>query len=130
VAIFAIGATVKPALDAQQILEERGISATVVNSRFVKPLDSHLITTLAEKIKNIVTVEENVLHGGFGSAVLECLADAGMTQNHVVRLGIRDQFVEHGSQKALRKAYGLDAQGIAGAVVQMVEPKRLASLQR
>ena len=130
VAIFAIGATVKPALDAQQILQERGISATVINSRFVKPLDSHLITTLAEKIKNIVTVEENVLHGGFGSAVLECLADAGMTQNHMVRLGIPDQFVEHGSQKTLRKAYGLDAQGIAGAVVEMVEPKRLASVQR
>jgi len=129
VAILAIGATVKPALDAEQILTDQGLSATVINARFVKPLDSQLITGIARKMKHIVTVEENVLQGGFGSSVLECLADEGITENHVLRLGIRDRFVEHGSQKVLREEYGLDARGIARAVADVVEPKQLATVR-
>ncbi|GAG99055.1 unnamed protein product, partial [marine sediment metagenome] len=99
VLILAVGVTVTAALEAKKQLEEQSISATVVNSRFVKPLDVELINRLAREIPYILTVEENVLQGGFGSAVLECLADAGITANRVVRLGISDIFVQHGSQR-------------------------------
>jgi len=120
VVILGIGVTVMAALEAKKLLEDEHISATVVNSRFVKPLDRELITSLARKIPRIVTVEENVIQGGFGSAVLECLSDEGITGNQVLRLGIDDAFVEHGSQKILRAKYGIDAAGIAKAVVDLV----------
>ncbi|MBW1739543.1 MAG: 1-deoxy-D-xylulose-5-phosphate synthase [Deltaproteobacteria bacterium] len=120
VLIVAIGVTVIAALEAQKQLKEQNISATVINSRFVKPLDAELITRFAKEIPYILTVEENVLHGGFGSAVLECLADAGVTARRVVRLGIPDAFVEHGSQEILRSKYGVDAPAIVKAVKDMV----------
>ena len=120
VVILGIGVTVMAALEAKQRLEDEHISVTVVNSRFVKPLDRELIASLARKIPCVVTVEENVIQGGFGSAVLECLSDEGITGNRILRLGIGDAFVEHGSQKILRAKYGLDAAGIAKAVVELV----------
>jgi 1-deoxy-D-xylulose-5-phosphate synthase len=125
VLILAVGSTVLPAVEAAKTLESRGISATVVNSRFVKPLDTELITRLAKEIPHILTVEENVLHGGFGAAILECLSDAGLRDNRVVRLGIPDTFVEHGSQDILRAKYGLDAPGIAETVIQMLNKNSL-----
>jgi 1-deoxy-D-xylulose-5-phosphate synthase len=121
VVILAIGSTVATSLEAARQLESHSISATVVNCRFVKPLDRALITQLAKEIPFTVTVEENVLHGGFGSAVLECLADAGITQNRVLRLGIPDTYVEHGSQKVLRSKYGIDAAAIVTAVRDVVK---------
>jgi 1-deoxy-D-xylulose-5-phosphate synthase len=124
VVILGIGVTVIAALEARKRLEDEHISATVVNSRFVKPLDRELMTSLARKIPCVVTVEENVVQGGFGSAVLECLSDEGITGNRVLRLGIGDTFVEHGSQKILRAKYGIDAAGIAKAVVDMVKGSR------
>ncbi len=121
VAILGIGATVMAAIEASRRLEDEHISVTVVNSRFVKPLDGELIASLARKIPCVVTVEENVIQGGFGSAVLECLSDEGITGNRILRLGIGDTFVEHGSQKILRAKYGLDAAGIAKAVAELVK---------
>ncbi len=121
VVIFALGATVPSALQARKHLEAHNISATVVNTRFVKPLDKDLVISLASKISCIVTVEENVLQGGFGTAVLECLADEGLTGNRVLRLGIPDTFVEHGSQRVLRAKYGIDAPGIEKAITDMVK---------
>jgi 1-deoxy-D-xylulose-5-phosphate synthase len=121
VGILAIGVTVREAVEASKQLEARNISATVVNSRFVKPLDAELVTRLAREIPFILTVEENVLQGGFGSAVLECLAEGGITACRVVRLGIPDTFVEHGSQKILRSKYGIDAPAIVRAVRNIVE---------
>ena len=120
VVIFAIGVTVMEAVKAHNKLKHRGISATVVNSRFIKPLDRKLIVSLAQNTTNIVTVEENVVRGGFGSAILECLADEGITGNRVLRLGIHDTFVEHGSQELLRKIYGIDAEGITQSVSNML----------
>ena len=120
VLILAVGVTVTAALEAGKQLEDQNISATVVNSRFVKPLDAELITRLAREIPFILTVEENVLQGGFGSAVLECLADARITSSPVVRLGISDTFVQHGSQQVLRSKYGIDAPAIVKAVRDMV----------
>ena len=118
--IFAVGSGVNESLKAQHLLEEKGIEATVVNCRFIKPLDVALITAQAEQAKHIITVEENVLQGGFGSAVLECLNDAGMTNFKLKRIGIADTFVEHGPQKALRAKYGVDASAIAAAAMQMI----------
>lgn len=121
VAILAVGVTVTPALEAAKQLKDESISATVVNCRFVKPLDVELITRLATEIPFMVTVEENVLQGGFGSAVVECLMDAGIIDSRVVRLGIPDTYVEHGSQKILRSKYGIDTSGIVKAVRDVVK---------
>lgn len=112
IAIFAVGNTVNPALKAAVRLREDGIRPCIVNARFIKPLDSGLILALSEKIKRIVTIEENVLAGGFGSAVLECLNAAGLTEVVVKRIGINDEFAEQGSQQILREKYGLDEEGI------------------
>jgi 1-deoxy-D-xylulose-5-phosphate synthase len=126
--ILALGASVYPALAAAARLEEQGFSATVVNARFVKPLDENLILTLAAKHGRVLTVEENVLAGGFGSAILELLADRGLMVA-VKRLGIQDIFVEHGAPAILRQKYGLDADGILkgalSALGQLAEPKKV-----
>jgi len=117
VAILAIGATVAPALEAAQRLVENGIQATVVNARFIKPLDSSLILDLAYRTKRVVTVEENALEGGFGSAVLELLQGASIPGFRLERIGLPDEFVEHGSQGLLRAKYNLDADGIQRRVI-------------
>jgi 1-deoxy-D-xylulose-5-phosphate synthase len=127
--ILALGASVYPALSAANELEKQGFSATVVNARFIKPLDEPLILSLAAKHGRVLTVEENVVAGGFGSAVLELLADRDLFGVTVKRLGIPDAFVEHGSQDVLRKKYELDAAGIlknALAVLsQPAQPKKV-----
>ncbi len=111
--IVAVGSTVHPALEAAAQLKQKGIFASVVNARFIKPLDSELILTQAKKTGCIVTVEENALLGGFGSAVLELISDAGMTGVRVKRIGLPDAFIEQGTQSQLRANLGLDAAGIA-----------------
>ncbi len=119
--ILAVGASVYPSLQAAADLAARGFSATVVNVRFIKPLDESLILTLAAKHGRVLTVEENVLAGGFGSAVLELLADRGLFGLTVKRLGIPDVFVEHGPHGVLRKKYGLDAAGIVKGAQEILE---------
>jgi 1-deoxy-D-xylulose-5-phosphate synthase len=119
--ILAVGRPVAEALTAASRLRQQNIDATVVNCRFIKPLDSELITALARKIPHIVTVEENVRMGGFGSAVLEMLTDQGLSAFSIERIGIPDVFVEHGPQSALRNQYGIDAAGIANAVSSMLD---------
>ncbi len=120
VLILALGSMVCEALAAHEELKGEGISAAVVDARFVKPLDRELIVSLAQKTRRIVTAEENVRQGGFGSAVLELLSDADLRDIRVRRIGIDDIFVEHGPQNRLRKKYGLDAKGIAAAVRDLV----------
>jgi len=112
-AIVAIGSTVYPALDAAELLAEDGIQCAVVNARFAKPLDSELVLELAVRTKRVVTVEENVLIGGFGNAVLELLASAKLDEIRVECLGLPDEFVEHGPQELFRSMFDLDAEGIA-----------------
>ncbi len=119
-AIVGIGSTVYPAWEAARRLKESGIQVTVVNSRFIKPLDTTLLCSLAKQIKNIITVEENVLQGGFGSAVLELLAEKDIPGVRIKRLGIDDRFVEHGPADRLRKEYGIDAEGIERAARKML----------
>lgn len=120
VLILAIGRMVYEALSARQMLKKYGIFATVVNCRFIKPLDADLIGTLSVKIPRIITVEENVCQGGFGSAVLECLSDHGITGFQLKRIGIPDVFVEHGSQEILRSKYGIDAPAIVETAKRLV----------
>jgi 1-deoxy-D-xylulose-5-phosphate synthase len=119
--ILAIGRTVCEALEAHEFLLKEGISATVVNSRFVKPLDRELIGNLAGKIPRIITVEENVRQGGFGSAVLECLVDEGIFEFRLERLGLPDTFIEHGPQDLLRSKYGMDAPTIINAAKKLLD---------
>jgi len=120
VAIIAIGTTVYPALEAATLLEKDGIMVTVVNARFVKPLDRELILSVVRECGVVVTVEENALQGGFGSAVLELLSDERLTGFKVKRIGIPDRFIEHGTQAELRNMLGLDATGIAAVVKKLV----------
>jgi 1-deoxy-D-xylulose-5-phosphate synthase len=116
--ILALGSTVYPALQAADMLDEEGIGATVVNSRFVVPLDGELIADLAGRHRVLMTVEENVVAGGFGSAVLEFLHTSGRPLPRVQCLGIPARFVEHAPQDVLRKKYHLDSEGIAQEVRQ------------
>jgi len=118
--ILCIGRPVSEALYAQSELSKTGISATIVNCRFVKPLDTDLICSLAGKIPRIITVEENVLQGGFGSAILECLNDNNVTSFSLKRIGIADTFVEHGSQNLLRAKYGINAQAIVNTAKELM----------
>jgi 1-deoxy-D-xylulose-5-phosphate synthase len=115
VALLAIGSMVRPALAAAEALAAEGVEATVVNARFVKPLDTELILSLARSIGKIVTVEEGALAGGFGSAVLECLSGEDLAGVTVKRLGIDDAFVPAGEMSDLLGRFGLDADSIAAA---------------
>jgi 1-deoxy-D-xylulose-5-phosphate synthase len=121
--VVAIGATVYPALEACRILATEGIRATVINARFVKPLDRELILKAASATGALLTVEENALAGGFGSAILELLASEGMTGIRMKRVGIPDRFIEHGSQTQLRADLGLDAAGIAASARTLLARK-------
>ena len=120
-AVLAVGSTVMPALDAAETLAAEGIGLAVVNVRFVKPLDRELILSLAQRCGALVTVEENALQGGFGTAVLEMLEEEGLTGVKVLRLGYPDRFVEQGEQHELRAIHGLDAPGIAARAREFVE---------
>jgi 1-deoxy-D-xylulose-5-phosphate synthase len=119
VLIVAIGRSVNEAMVAGDRLKAQGVEATVVNSRFVKPLDGDMLAALAKKIPRIVTVEENVRQGGFGSAVWECLNDRGIGGLQITRIGIGDTFVEHGPPVRLRGIYGVDAKAIAEAALEL-----------
>jgi 1-deoxy-D-xylulose-5-phosphate synthase len=121
IAILAIGNTVSPALYAAERLENEGVSAMVVNARFVKPLDRNLLSSVTSKLKKIITVEENALEGGFGSAVVELLNDMEIHDVRVRRLGIPDEFIEIGQQSELRKKYSLDEEGIYQAVLSFLK---------
>jgi 1-deoxy-D-xylulose-5-phosphate synthase len=112
-AILAVGAMVYPALDAAEILAKEGISLTVVNARFIKPLDRELILSLAAATGRLITIEENALQGGFGTAVLELLETEGVYDTAVTRLGYPDRYIEQGEQPELRAIHGLDPEGIA-----------------
>ena len=110
------GNLIQMALEAAEMLGERGIDAAVVNARFVKPLDEELIVDCAARTRRIYTLEEHVLAGGFGSAVTELLTEKGPAGVQIKRFGLPDTFVEHGSPALLRARYGLTAEQVARAV--------------
>ncbi len=122
VALLAYGSMVNPALEAAEQLKQKGIEATVVNARFVKPLDEEMILKLAAETPLIVTVEEAYLAGGFGSAIMELLESNGIQDDvKVVRMGVDDEIVTHGDAKRLLAEYGLNAEGIAERTVNPLE---------
>jgi 1-deoxy-D-xylulose-5-phosphate synthase len=118
-AVVAIGAMVMPALRAAQAVQAEGIEVAVINARFVKPMDAELIVQYAEKTGLLLTVEDHIQHGGFGSAVLEVLADHGVTGVTVLRHALPDAIIEHGTQKLLRRDFGLDEAGIAAKIREL-----------
>ncbi|MGH7886603.1 MAG: 1-deoxy-D-xylulose-5-phosphate synthase, partial [Candidatus Binatia bacterium] len=120
IVIAAIGQTVLPALKAAQDIAPLGISAAVVNARFVKPLDGNLFGDLLTRVPCLITVEDHALAGGFGSALVELIADQGITGVEIKRLGVPDRFVPHGTQDELRKICGFDKDSIAQAALQLM----------
>jgi 1-deoxy-D-xylulose-5-phosphate synthase len=121
VCILALGSRVHPALEGAEELEEDGVSVAVLNTRFVKPLPKQDILDLVSRHRLVLTVEEGCLAGGFGSAVVEFLSDEGMLDGRRVRrLGIQDEFVEHGAQRELRARVGIDKTGVKNAVLALL----------
>ena len=123
VAIIALGSMVMPALEAARLLEEEGIGAAVINARFLKPLDAELVKGAAKSVDLVMSVEENSVKGGFGSAVAQCLNEAGIRVPLRV-MGIPDEFVEHAPRGDLLKDLGLSAEGIAAEVRQALGAAR------
>ena len=113
VMFLAVGAMVDSCVEAVRLLKEKNISAGVINARFIKPLDERMIEILAKTVKWIVTVEDNMLAGGFGSAVLEVLNERGIHDIKVLRLGYPDRFIEQGKREKLLDLYGLTPARIA-----------------
>ncbi len=124
VVILAIGTVSNDALAAADVLAADGIEAEVIHMRFVKPLDRELLRSVASRIPTIVTIEDNVVAGGFGSAVIEELQDLGMNQVAVRVHGHPGSYVEHGSPAELYRILKLDAPGIAAVVRDFVESRR------
>ena len=116
IALLAIGSTVLNALKAAELLAGEGIEAEVVNMRFVKPIDEELLKTLAQRIKTFVTLEDDVIYGGFGAGVLEALCHCGISDVSVKLHGLPDEFIEQGSPAELIRIVRLDADGIAAVV--------------
>jgi 1-deoxy-D-xylulose-5-phosphate synthase len=112
VAILAVGSMVYPALEASIQLMEEGIEVEVVNARFVKPLDQKMLSVILKEFNRIITLEENTLAGGFGSAILEFAEANNLNTAGIKRMGIPDKFIQHGSRNQLLSMMGLDKEGI------------------
>jgi len=123
--IIGYGTMVYPAMQAAEILSEHGIEATVINARFVKPLDTDLILPLAQQIGRVVTLEEGCIMGGFGSAVAESLLDANVLVP-VKRLGIPDILVDHATPDESKAQLGLTSEQIADSILQAFFKKQAA----
>jgi len=121
VVFFAVGVMVEPCRKASELLAAQGIQAGVINARFIKPLDEEMIRRLSRDVGMIVTVEDNILAGGFGSAVLEYVNNQQFNWIKMLRLGFPDKFIEHGTREQLLEKYGLTAQGIAESVSSFVK---------
>jgi len=122
VAILAVGNMVEYAVKAAVKLEAEGISSRVVNMRFVKPLDERLLNDTAKNFEKIITVEENSLTGGFGSGVLEHFSEKSYKKD-ILRIGLPDKYVEHGTQAQLHKMLGIDTEGIYKKIKKFVKNK-------
>ncbi len=119
--LLALGSMVFPAMEAAKLLEEQsGVSLTVINARFVKPLDNDLILEMGRNYGKIITLEENALQGGFGSAVLELLEENGIAGVELLRIGYPETPIQQGEQSELRAILGLDAKGIAKSIQSFI----------
>lgn len=120
VTLMACGPLVYAALTAAFDLEKEGVTCSVVNGRFIKPMDREAIVSLSSLSRRVITLEENTIVGGFGSGVLEALSEEGVDAQ-VKRIGMPDRFLHHGSQGTLRGQLGLDAEGIRKTVKQWLK---------
>jgi 1-deoxy-D-xylulose-5-phosphate synthase len=111
--ILSLGPLAHNAIEAAEMLAEEGLDCTVISARFAKPLDSELILTEIEKSRNLLTVEESSLCGGFGSAVMELLCRENLSNVKIRCLGLPDSFIEHGPQELFRSLFNIDSEGIA-----------------
>jgi 1-deoxy-D-xylulose-5-phosphate synthase len=122
-AIIATGSMVAPCRKVVEMLAASGVRASLINGRFIKPLDIEMLQETAERYDKIITVEENTVNGGFGSAVMEHLVENGY-RGRILRVGIPDRFVQHGSRQLLLKEIGLDEEGIYRSIGTMLKGKR------
>ena len=120
VALIALGTMVLPALAAAERMAEQGVSATVVNARFAAPLDERMIAGLAKSVGRLITIEESMVSGGFGSAVSECLDRLGLGATPLHRIGLPAEFITHGKRDELLQKNGLDASGIAARALEWI----------
>ena len=124
VALFALGSMVETAAKVREILSEKNISCSLINARFVKPIDEELVLSESRRVKVIVTLEENVLSGGFGEKVLNFLNQKtdvfSFEGNKIMNVSIPDKYVEHGNPEILKKEIGIDANSVAERIERML----------
>jgi 1-deoxy-D-xylulose-5-phosphate synthase len=125
-AILCCGTQLSDCEKAAATLRDEGLSVGVVNARFVKPIDKDVVIRALQECAVVISVEEGALAGGFGSAVAEVAVDAGVDASHLTRLGLPDQFIEHGDRAELLAEYKLDASGIAATVRRCTGRLKLA----
>ncbi|ARW07446.1 1-deoxy-D-xylulose-5-phosphate synthase [Bacillus atrophaeus] len=121
--ILTFGTTIEMALEAAEELQKEGRSVRVVNARFIKPIDKKMMKNILEEGLPILTIEEAVLEGGFGSSILEFAQEQGMYHTPIDRMGIPDQFIEHGSVTALLEEIGLTKQQAANRL-RLLTPRK------
>ena len=118
-AIFAVGSMVKTAEEVRKALLEHGISPTVINGRFIKPIDEAAVLEACKTHKLIVTLEENVASGGYGEAIAACMKRQKLT-NDLYLVAIPDKFIEHGSIDQLKQEIGMDASAIVQGILERI----------
>jgi 1-deoxy-D-xylulose-5-phosphate synthase len=124
VALLAVGPMVNQALEAARILRDaHKIDCTVVNIRWIKPLDIEMLKRVAESAQLIVTLEDGVITGGFGSAVSEAIQDIGKPNITVKRIGLPDSYVEHGTIPKLQELCGMDAKSVVQMVIDGIKER-------
>lgn len=118
IALIALGSMVKTGEEVRLKLKELGYPATLVNARFAKPLDEKLLLSLAKKHKLLVTLEENVINGGFGEHVTEFFSQSGKKKVSIINIAIKDDYVEHGNVDILRREVGIDGESIVNRILE------------
>lgn len=125
IAILAVGNMVDSVMKSVPLLSENGIHPEIINMRFIKPLDTEQLDEVAKRFDKIITIEENSIIGGFGSAVVEYFSDKNY-RNNILRIGLPDKFIDHGTQEELHKLIGIDPTGLAVRIIDFFKNQRVA----
>jgi 1-deoxy-D-xylulose-5-phosphate synthase len=127
-AIIAVGSMVQMALKAREELGKEGIDIEVINARFIKPLDANLLRDVFNRHKKVLTIEDNVITGGFGSAILEFMNQNKIKDVDVIVHGLPDKFIEHGTPEELYADLKMDGKGIAGIIREFLVSKEKVTI--